>query len=45
MVVPVLMTSCQVWEKPKIGPVTAHARTSRQASPNANGLPERRAMV
>ena len=28
MVVPVLMTSCQTSEKPKIGPVTAQTTTS-----------------
>ena len=39
MVVPVLMTSCQVSEKPKIGPVTAQTRTTPSASPNAHELP------
>ena len=31
MVVPVLMTSCQVSEKPKSGPVTAQTTMMRQA--------------
>ena len=39
MVVPVLMTSCQVSEKPKSGPVAAHTRTTTTASTNANGEP------
>jgi hypothetical protein len=32
MVVPVLMTSCQVSEKPKSGPVTAHTRMTATAA-------------
>ena len=39
MVVPVLMMSCHVSEKPKMGPVTAHARTMAQAPANAMGEP------
>ena len=39
MVVPVLMTSCQVSEKSKTGPVPAHTATSTTASTNVAGLP------
>jgi hypothetical protein len=39
IVVPVLITSCQVFENSKTGPVTAHIITIRAASINAAGLP------
>src|SRR4051812_29124735 len=39
IVVPVLMMSCQVSEKPKIGPVTAQAMMTTTASTNAHGEP------
>src|SRR5262245_29662512 len=39
MVVPVLMTSCQVSEKPKIGPVTAQATITATAIMKAQGEP------
>lgn len=39
MVVPVLITSCQVSEYPKAGPETIHATTHRIANPNATGEP------
>ena len=39
MVVPVLMTSCQVSEKSKIGPVIAQTRTIPSASAKAGTLP------
>src|SRR5437762_589714 len=39
MVVPVLMTSCQVSEKPKNGPVTAQTTTVSKASKKAMVLP------
>jgi len=39
MVVPVLMTSCQVSEKWNNGPVTAHATMIKVAATNANGDP------
>src|SRR5262245_6281051 len=39
IVVPVLMTSCHVSEKWKIGPVTAHARMTATATANAQELP------
>ena len=45
MVVPVLMTSCQVSEKPKIGPVTAQATTTASASTNVFALPAARVMA
>ena len=45
MVVPVLMTSCQVSEKPKIGPVTAQAATTATASQNVFALPAARVMA
>src|SRR5687768_6932552 len=38
-VVPVLITSCQVSEKPKSGPVTAQTSTTPRARPKANGVP------
>ena len=43
MVVPVLMTSCQVSEKPKIGPVTTQTRTiaERQREGRRNSRPTR----
>jgi hypothetical protein len=37
MVVPVLMTSCQVSLKPKIGPVTSQTTTTAHAAKNAAG--------
>src|SRR5262249_4188979 len=43
MVVPVLMTSCQVSLKWKIGPVIAQTRTIPRARQNAAGRPETRA--
>jgi hypothetical protein len=39
IVVPVLMTSCQVSLNPKSGPVTAHAATTATAIMNVTGLP------
>jgi hypothetical protein len=39
MVVAVLITSCQVSEKPKIGPVTAHANKTAKDSTKAQGDP------
>src|SRR5688500_17345109 len=39
IVVPVLMTSCQVSLNPKSGPVTAHATTTETAIMNVTGLP------
>ena len=39
MVVPVLMTSCQVSLKPKIGPVTAQTTTIKTAARKTTGLP------
>ena len=39
MVVPVLITSCQVWLKPNSGPVMAHATTVSSANPKHSGLP------
>ena len=39
MVVPVLMTSCQVSEKSKTGPVTAQTRTTPSAKAKAGTLP------
>jgi hypothetical protein len=38
-VVPVLITSCHVSEKPNIGPVAAHTSTIKTARPNAQELP------
>src|SRR5262245_17096809 len=43
IVVPVLMTSCQVSLNPNTGPVTAHTRTMVTATPNATGRPVQRA--
>jgi hypothetical protein len=42
IVVPVLMTSCQVSENPKIGPVIAQTRTIARASPKAGTVPVNR---
>src|SRR5688572_30595085 len=39
MVVPVLMTNCQVSENPNIGPVAAQPRIVTQQSKNVIGLP------
>jgi hypothetical protein len=39
IVVPVLITSCQVSLNPNSGPVTAHAATTETAIMNVNGLP------
>src|SRR5215475_6196654 len=39
IVVPVLMTSCHVSEKPKIGPVTSQTRTTAAASAKPHELP------
>src|SRR5919198_6104357 len=39
IVVPVLITSCHVSEKWKSGPVQAHTRTTRNATPNAQEVP------
>jgi hypothetical protein len=39
IVVPVLITSCQVSLKPKSGPLTAHTVTVASASAKAAGLP------
>lgn len=39
IVVPVLITSCQVSEKSKIGPVIAQTMTMAAAAMNANGEP------
>jgi len=39
IVVPVLITSCQVSLNPNSGPVTAHAATTETAVMNVNGLP------
>src|SRR5829696_2743329 len=44
MVVPVLMTSCQVSEKPKSGPVTAQTTTTPAATAKAGGRPVARAV-
>lgn len=40
MVVPVLMTNCQVSENPKTGPLIAHNATAAAAQLNAAGCPE-----
>ena len=45
MVVPVLMTSCQVLLKWKIGPVTAQRITTPSAARNACGRPVARAVA
>ena len=39
IVVPVLMTSCQVSEKPNSGPVKAQAMTTASATPKAHDVP------
>jgi hypothetical protein len=39
MVVPVLITSCQVSENPKNGPLTSQTRITSTAKPNATELP------
>lgn len=39
IVVPVLITSCQVSENLNNGPLTAQINTTMQAAANANGLP------
>jgi hypothetical protein len=39
IVVPVLMMSCQVSEKPKIGPLTAHTTRTVTAAAKAQGRP------
>ena len=39
IVVPVLITSCQVSEKPNIGPVTAQTTTIRTATMNVEARP------
>ena len=44
MVVPVLMTSCQTSEKPKIGPVTAQTTTAASARMKASGRPAKAAI-
>ncbi|MDT4856839.1 hypothetical protein FQZ97_912420 [compost metagenome] len=45
MVVPVLITSCHVSEKPKNGPATAQATTTTTQTRKAAGLPVQRATV
>jgi hypothetical protein len=44
MVVPVLMTSCHVSEKPKSGPVTAQTMMTSTASAKVAGRPVARAV-
>jgi hypothetical protein len=44
IVVPVLITSCHVSLKPKMGPVRSQARTTPAASANAIGWPAARAV-
>jgi hypothetical protein len=39
IVVPVLITSCHVLEKPNAGPLEAQTRTTSSASKNAGGEP------
>lgn len=39
IVVPVLMTSCHVSEKPNSGPEITHTKTTETAATNAYGLP------
>jgi hypothetical protein len=39
IVVPVLITSCQVSEKRKIGPVSAQTKTTRNARRKADAVP------
>ncbi|MGT2465600.1 hypothetical protein ACVOMV_10865 [Mesorhizobium atlanticum] len=41
MVVPVLMTSCQVSENPKIGPLAAHTTTISTQMTKVHGRPAR----
>ncbi|MNG31950.1 hypothetical protein D3C84_1178490 [compost metagenome] len=43
MVVPVLITSCQVSLKPKSGPLTIQASTTATATAKTGGRPEKRA--
>ena len=43
IVVPVLMTSCQVSLKPNTGPVTIHTATASRASMKILGPPQTRA--
>ena len=45
MVVPVLITSCQTSEKPKIGPVTAQTITAPSARMKASGRPVKAAIL
>src|SRR3954452_9062796 len=45
IVVPVLMTSCQVSDQPKSGPVAAQRRTTAQATTNAHGEPTQRSTL
>src|SRR5574338_273384 len=45
IVVPVLMTSCQVSLKWKSGPLTAHATITKTAMPKVTGCPEARAVA
>lgn len=45
MVVPVLITSCQVSEKPKIGPLTAQTITIPAARMKVDALPAARCLV
>jgi hypothetical protein len=44
-VVPVFATSCQVSEKPRNGPVQAHAAITTHAPQKAHGEPAARATV
>jgi hypothetical protein len=44
IVVPVLMTSCQVSENPKTGPLTPQTMTMAQARMNVTGFPAACAM-
>lgn len=39
MVVPVFITSCQVFENPKTGPTTAHTITTLAAKMNVEACP------
>lgn len=43
IVVPVLMTSCQVSENPNTGPLTAHTTINKQHNTKVAGLPVVRA--
>ena len=45
MVVPVLITSCQVSLKPKIGPASAQIRTMATASTKVTGRPHARPIL